>query len=136
MEKSLSNYQQRVWAWLQRTFDVSVFMDKKERAFRFGEEALELLQAGNVSKEEVIRLVDYVYSRPVGEFTQEVGGTMVCLASLCQAHSVDMALSADIELARIEQPEVIAKIQAKQAAKPHGVVSPLPGIVKEEEVVS
>jgi len=60
----------------------------------------------------------------VGEPVQEAGGVMVTLAALCLASGLDMHGAGETELARISAPELVAKIRAKQAAKPKH--SPLP----------
>jgi hypothetical protein len=126
--KKMGNFQNRVAAWMQETFGPEVAADFQERGFRFGEEALELLQANGTSKEDVLKLVDYVYSRPIGELHQEVGGTMVTLAALCESRALDMIVKGVQEIARCEQPEVKAKIQAKQADKRKRMIAtPLPG---------
>lgn len=123
-----NNFQPRVAQWMLETFGPEVSVDYRERGFRFGEEALELLQANGTTKEEVLKLVDYVYSRPVGELYQEVGGTMVTLGALCQAWGIDLLQAGHAEQTRCELPEVRAKIQAKQADKRARMQdSPLPG---------
>jgi hypothetical protein len=115
---------------MQQTFGPEVSADYKERGFRFGEEAIELLQANGTTKEDVLKLVDYVYSRPIGELHQEVGGTMVTLAALCEARGLDMIVKGVQEIARCERPEVRARIQAKQQAKrARMITTPLPGNV-------
>lgn len=117
-------FQQRVQPWLQECFGDLVAGDREERNHRFLEEALELVQALGCSQGDAHQLVDYVYGRPVGEPAQEVGGVMVTLAALCLANHLDMHLAAEAELARINAPETLQKIRAKQAAKPK--YSPLP----------
>ena len=113
---------------MKQTFGPEVSADFVERGFRFGEEAIELLQANGTTKEDVLKLVDYVYGRPAGELTQEVGGTMVTLAALCAARGIDLLDAADSEQQRVEQPEVRAKIQRKQADKrARMIATPLPG---------
>jgi hypothetical protein len=64
-----------------------------------------------------------VFSRPVGEKTQEIGGVRVTLAALCNAHGIDGDVAARTELDRVWT--VVDKIRAKQATKPNA--SPLPG---------
>jgi len=54
-----------------------------------------------------------------------VGGVMVTLAALCLASGIDMYSAAERELARINQPEIVAKIRTKQAAKPTGSALPV-----------
>lgn len=82
--------QAKVLAWAVSTFG-SIAKEPEERINRFLEESLELVQALNFSKERVMCLVEYVYSRPPGETFQEVGGVSLTLLALCQS----LGLSAD-----------------------------------------
>lgn len=120
-------FQVRVGQWLMECFGNGIAHDGMERNHRFLEEALELVQSLGCTASEAHQLVDYVFGRPVGEPIQELGGVMVTLAALCFAHELDMAAGADKELARICDPATMAKIKAKQAAKPRH--SPLPQLV-------
>ena len=117
-------FQHYVEVWCNKCFGREVAGDKIIRNHRFLEEALELVQSLGCTQHEAKQLVDYVYGRPVGEPHQEVGGVMVTLAALCAANDLDMAEDGDTELTRINRPEIIEKIRAKQAAKPKH--SPLP----------
>lgn len=115
-------FQQRVAPWMQECFGPEISADKVERNHRFIEEALELVQANGMSREEAHQLVEYVYGRDQGDINQEVGGVMVTLAALCLANDLDMHAAAETELARIWKN--IDKIRAKQAAKPRGSALP------------
>lgn len=117
-------FQQRVQPWLLECFGAEIAADRAERNHRFLEESLELVQALGCTANEAHQLVDYVFGRPVGDPPQEVGGVMVTLAALCLANSLDMHDAGEVELARISAPEMVARIRAKQAAKPQH--SPLP----------
>lgn len=119
------NFQWRVVKWVQLAFGSKIARDKVERNHRFLEEALELAQSLNCSRDEAMKLVDYVFDRDIGEPKQEVGGVMVTLAALCAANDMSMDTCGEEELDRVNQPEVIQKIRKKQAAKPD--FSPLPG---------
>jgi NTP pyrophosphatase (non-canonical NTP hydrolase) len=113
----------RVLDWMLACFGQEIAADKTERSYRFLEEALELVQAAGCSREDALRLVDYVFGRPVGELHQEVGGVMVTLAAFCSAHARDMDADGETELSRVHSK--IEQIREKQKRKPHG--SPLPG---------
>ncbi len=115
-------FQARVADWMDACFGPEIAKDRTERNHRFLEEALELVQAGGCSKSEVLQLVDYVFGRPAGVISQEVGGVTVTLAALCEAFKLDMNACAEEEITRvwIRMPQ----IRAKQAAKPK--FSPLP----------
>lgn len=111
-------FQHRVWAWVTSCFGREIAGDKVERNHRFFEESAELVQALGMTREEAHDLVDYTWGRKAGEPFQEVGGVMVTLGALCAANGLNMAAHGELELSRIEKPEVKEKIRAKQAAKP------------------
>lgn len=113
----MRDYQKRVEKWVMECFGSRMHQCKKERAQRFLEEALELGQSRDLSKEDALLMVDYVYSRPIGEPAQEVGGVMVTLAALCSSADIDLENSALSELIRVEEPEIMEKIRKKQDSK-------------------
>ncbi|WP_439126218.1 MAG: hypothetical protein ACNJA3_28020 (plasmid) [Pseudomonas rhizophila] len=121
-----ASFQSRVAPWLVECFGEAIAQDSQERNQRFLEEALELVQACGATSGEAHQLVDYVFSRDVGEQSQEVGGVMVTLAALCYANSLAMHQSGEVELERISRPDVMARIREKQRGKP--AFSPLPGV--------
>lgn len=123
----MSIFQDRVQGWMQLCFGAEISADKLERNDRFIEEALELVQSLGYDAARAHALVDYVFGRPVGVPEQEVGGVMVTLAALCAPNGLDMAVAGEVELERILHPDLVAKIRAKQAAKPTGSALPVPG---------
>jgi len=120
---SYSAFQTGVTDWLFQCFGHKISSDKLERADRLIEEALELVQAVGYPEERVKALLQYVYSRPMGEPRQEVGGVMVTLAAFCWSYGIDLDEAAQTELARIWTK--IDAIRAKQAAKPTGSALPI-----------
>ncbi|MVN88315.1 hypothetical protein GO986_16335 [Deinococcus sp. HMF7620] len=123
-----TSFQVRSVAWVREAFGTEPAQCREERAHRFLEEALELVQAAGVSEEEVLKLVAYVFARPAGDVTQETGGVLLTLAPFAAAHGVDLMAAGEAELARVSTPEILAKCRAKNAARIEG--SPLPGQVK------
>ena len=117
-----TSFQSRVQDWLVKCFGKMVAKDHKQRTHRFLEESLELAQATGCTATEAYQLVDYVYGRDIGDRHQEVGGTMLTLAALCQAQGIDMESAAEDELKRVWKK--IHQIRAKRAAAPKN--SPLP----------
>lgn len=115
-------FQQRVRNWVVAAFGETIANDLGERTHRFLEEALELVQAAGCTKSEALQLVDYVYSRPAGTVSQETGGTMTTLASLCYVLGVNMEGCGENELC--SNWKRIEEIREKQAKKPKN--SPLP----------
>ena len=126
------SFQAGVAEWMGQCFLPPLYSDMTERGDRLLEEVLELLQANGYDSARVPTLVNYVFGRPVGEPAQEVGGVMVTLAGYCWVAGLDMHAAGDAELARISQPEVMAKIRAKQEAKNAlQFDTPLPGNAAE-----
>lgn len=121
----MREYQKKVSAWLIDCFGLDIAIDQQERCFRFMEESLELVQSIGMTKDQVLQLVDYTFSRHQGEPAQEVGGVIVTLNALCFASKIDLKDCADNELGRII--EKIDKIRAKHFSKPQNIVSPIPG---------
>ena len=116
-------YQRHCAEWAKRCFGLDVTQDRSQRNYRFVEEALELAQSHQVTKEEVLKLVEYVYNRPPGDPIQEVGGVMTTLSTMCHVYGYDLETCALTELDRCEQN--IDKIREKWKNKPQ--LSPLPG---------
>ncbi|GEO82923.1 hypothetical protein [Pararhodospirillum oryzae] len=111
-------FQERVQSWVLDCFGSDIAGDRAERNRRFLEESLELVQALGFTRDSAHQLVEYVFNRPKGEPEQELGGVMVTLASLCETNGLDMAAEGEAELARINSPDVLVKIRARNAAKP------------------
>lgn len=118
-----TSFQARVHPWMLECFGEEIAADRMERNHRFFEEATELVQANGMTRSEAHQLVDYTFSRPIGEIKQEAGGVMVTFAALCKASGIDMHQAGETELARVWT--MVEPIRAKQAAKPKH--SPLPG---------
>lgn len=98
-EANIKSFQDRVQPWMMACFGPIIAGDREERNHRFLEEALELVQSCGCSAHEAHQLVDYVYGRPSGEPSQEVGGVMVTLAALCLANHFNMHEDGETELA-------------------------------------
>lgn len=120
-EKS-RNFQASVTEWLLECFGPHVVSDKIGRSHRFLEEALELTQAAGCTRGEAIALVDYVFSRPAGQLHSEVGGALVTLAGVAEAHQLDLFDAGETELAKNYRR--IDEIRKKDRRKPTD--SPLP----------
>lgn len=110
--------QNRVVKWVRTVLGLEVLFSKRERTERFVEEAIELAQACDLPKERVQAFIDHVYSRPVGEVYQEIGGVMVTLCALGYVFEKDVETCFRMELNRIENPAIHAKLKEKHDAKP------------------
>lgn len=105
--------QERTLAWVQAAFGVDTV---EQRGLRMLEEAIELYQAAGCDQAQAHALIDYVFSRPVGQVAQELGGLGVTLLAL----AATAGLSADQEEQR-EVERVLSKplehFKARNAAK-------------------
>lgn len=108
--------QARISGWVIRTFGGACLFDLRERAQRVVEEAIELGQAERLSKDDVQRILDRVYSRPVGEPVQETGGLAVCLLAYTYAAGHPFEGTVLQEVVRIESKSV-EHFRAKQTEK-------------------
>lgn len=108
-------FQAEVKNWLHATFPKEDWSNVEERQLRFIEEAIELVQAAGLNKQQVNNMVDYVYNRAAGAVGQEIGGVAVTFAALCVAMDLDMTDLADRELDRCWYNK--EKIAAKQMRK-------------------
>jgi hypothetical protein len=111
--------------WVAATFGADVMADVTERGFRFGEEAVELLQAVGLTRMDVITLVNYVYDRPVGDMANEIGGCMVTLPSLAHAVNLNLGMIATNTLAACWKNKDAIRI--KGSKKPSTICGPSMG---------
>lgn len=112
---SLASFQNRSRKWVIACFGSEAAQDLRVRRHRFVEEAIELDQALGGTADEAHALINYVYGREIGQPTQEVGGVMVTLASLCSAASICLTLEAEHGL--FDCWNRIDKIRQKQKDK-------------------
>lgn len=114
------DHQEIVRKWLVECFGEEVARNKAERAFRFMEEALELVQAIGLSRDDVFRCVAYTFGRPPGEMAEEVGGVAFTLAALCHASGLNAKECFENEIARnFERKEaIIEKWKSKIVINP------------------
>ena len=117
MSTTLAQLQTDTFQWFNLCLPGVEYANLKERAFRFLEESLELVQSLGVTEEEINKLIKYTYSRPLGSPAQEVGGVMLTLAVLCTIADLDLESCAVNELLKVSNPSVMQKIREKQASK-------------------
>lgn len=115
-EESKTSFQHRVMDWAIRAFGEADARNLPMRRHRFLEEALEAVQADGGTKEEALELVEYVFGRPIGMLSQEIGGIMVTLACWCEAHGIFMGGLGERELQRCH--DRIETIREKHKNKP------------------
>ena len=110
--------QARGMKWAEDCFGAELARVPQERASRFFEEAIELSQAAGLDKSSAMRLVEYVYGRPVGDPAQEAGGTQVALLILCEHLGISAGAEEHREFERVLSlaPEHMRKRQEYKAS--------------------
>lgn len=125
----LTNLADRTARWVVRTFGLPNLTDRRERARRIVEEAIEVAQSEGIDEARVRRLVERVYSRPVGMIGDEIGGLLLTIAAW-QANTPSMSPFVEAErlLSTKLEPGDPERFRAKHADKvAAGVGLPMPG---------
>jgi hypothetical protein len=91
----------RALAWAVNTFG-EIAADKEERAMRFVEEAVELVNALGLDVRTVRAIVERVYGRQKGDRGRELGQAMFTLELLGEALAIDPSRAADAEFTRCQ----------------------------------
>jgi hypothetical protein len=109
--------QKRIRRWVESRLGMAA-MDLHERGMRNSEENIELAQCCGVTEREYLALVRYVYSKPVGDIQQELGGASLTLLACADGAGYVLSQCADKELERIESlpSEKFRKRQAENVA--------------------
>jgi hypothetical protein len=113
--------------WGVRCFGRDHMWDVKIRALRCAEEAIELAQATNVTKEMMHHLVEQVYARPPGNPVQEAGGTLLTASVICTALNFDPEHVYEIELLPLpeQKPGALCRPQPGKNTIRIEIVKPL-----------
>lgn len=93
--------QSEVSAWVSETFGQDQASSIPVRALRFMEEAIELFQACGMPESKVHELATFIYAKPPGDFTQELGGTGTTLLALAAAAQVSASKAEWEEFQRV-----------------------------------
>jgi hypothetical protein len=104
--------QNDVFAWTRAAFGVEHATSLPQRGLRLLEESIEAFQSAGGDADMAHRLVDFVFSRPIGELGQELGGVGLTLLALAAA----AGRSADEEEVR-ELNRVLSKSAEEFAAR-------------------
>lgn len=107
-------------AWMKACFKKEISMSKNERGLRVLEEACELAQCLGVNALDARSVVRYVFSRPPGSVSQEIGGVAITLSCAAEVSGFYVAEEWERELCRIIGK--IEEIREKQEVKPRHVV--------------
>lgn len=96
-----SSRQKSVYTWAKAAFGSKHVDSVEQRGLRFAEEAIELAQGAGCDPATLHQLIDYVYSRPVGDIRSEIGGAGITLLCLAEACHVDADTAEEEELSRV-----------------------------------
>lgn len=111
-----------VWQRLARRWSQLVFgehfdrITPKIRSLRLLEEAIELAQAEGVTIDEVEIVADQVYSKPIGNPKQEVGGVIVCLTNYADTRGYNIEEEFYTEYCRILDPKIMERVRTRNLA--------------------
>jgi len=110
--------QERVRKFTIQCFGYHNTYDRRERAFRFGEEALEVMQAAGLTTKDVIALLEHVYSQNPGYLRKELANAHITLLSLATANSIDLdsTTESDLNWAIDHIPEIQQRHKQKDQA--------------------
>lgn len=107
--------QERVRKFTMECFGHHNTYDRRERAFRFGEEALEVMQAAGLTTKDILALLEHVYSQKPGYLRKELANAHITLLSLATANSIelDSTTESDLNWAMDHIPEIQARYKQK-----------------------
>lgn len=92
-----------IYNWTVAMFGSARATSKKERAFRFIEEAIELAQALGLNHEEVVAVVNRNYQVDAGDVAKELAQTQFTLYALAESIGEDAEGLCRSELSRVRQ---------------------------------
>lgn len=122
----MDELQAKVKDWIVYVFGEPILYDRKERAMRVLEEAMELAQAEGVTFVDMERLALRCMSRPAGRPNEEAAQVMVTLLGWAAGAHFRLGDSLQNELLRIHDPAVMETIRAKQQQKAAAGVGRMP----------
>ncbi len=117
--------------WAVRCFGADHYWNRAVRALRTLEEAAELAQALNVPEEKAIQCIKTVYSRPVGDAKQELGGVLLTTAILIESMNLDYNDVLECELRRVLKKDTAHFAKRNQEKIDLGLDIAPPGLSQE-----
>jgi NTP pyrophosphatase (non-canonical NTP hydrolase) len=88
-------------AWGINAFGKLEVHNVAQRTIRLNEESVEACQVANVDPDLLHEQIDEVYSRPVGELNQEIGGIGLCVLLLAASAGLDADQEENREVKRV-----------------------------------
>lgn len=87
--------------WCRDAFGAGQASSVPQRGVRLLEEAIEAAQAAGADRDMAHKLVDYIFDRPAGELSQELGGVGVTVLALAAAAGLSADQAECTEIARV-----------------------------------
>lgn len=127
--QTLNQLQVETDRWLAEVLGAERAKDVRERNYRFGEEAIELMHACGMSFPDLVRLAIYVFNKPTwtANPAEEAGDTLHGLVGLITALGEDI----DSVVAKSVQ-KLIERTEATKAKAAKWTGGPLPGDVDKQ----
>lgn len=124
--------QAQVYRWARDTFGAES-SSPRERARRFIEEALELVQVEGIYSRDVLAILDHVYNKPPGDPKSEAGGVGVTLLAYCEAKGFSARQAEADEFSRVSSLPVEHFRKRHNAKAEAGIALPAPVVRVEPE---
>jgi phosphoribosyl-ATP pyrophosphohydrolase len=109
--------QRLVANWVIKTFGPKFQSSSEERVKRFAEEAIEVMQAGLMTREEVHHLVDMKFNGDPGPIGLEMSQVLFTLLTLAENKDINLLAILESEIERIHEPAVMVKCREKWIKK-------------------
>lgn len=101
-----------VMAWSTLVFNNNIkLLTPKVRSMRLLEEALELAQAEDVTRQDAETILAQVYAKPKGYSYNELGGVLVTMAAYAGTQRWDLENVFMLEFTRIMDPVVMERVR-------------------------
>lgn len=126
--QTLNQLQVETDKWLAEVLGAERAKDVRERNYRFGEEAIELMHAAGMSFPDLVKLAIYVFNKPkwVVNPAEEAGDTLHGLVGLITAlgEDLDKVVAKSLE-------KLVSRIEATKIKAGKWTGGPLPGDVDQ-----
>ncbi len=119
--------------WCASRFGIEAYTNRRERAARVLEEAIELAQAEGLPIGKAQRILEVVYSKPAGEPSQEAAGVMTTLMGWAASTSHDLERVTQAEIDRIHALPKDYFEKKKEEKRALGVSEENPGTTTAKE---
>lgn len=104
-----------------KCFGFTNTFNRRERALRYAEESLELMQAAGLTESDVEALKKHVYSREPGQIRKELGNAQLTLLALGTSYGIHVVDEGERDLRWAKNN--ISYIREKYLSKPAAIVA-------------